>query len=119
MDYRANGLQTGFLQIGELDKMVRECRSMASKLGLMLNWRVKKRTATAFIKFNHHVLWKAEYTNDTPHMVIVLMYFGVHAELKRREKENQEAILRMKELEQQRQEEKRVAGLPSWKDRIK
>lgn len=112
-----DGLRDGWLSVGELDKIIAECRSMAMKLGFMLKWRIKKRTATAFITFNHNPVWKYEFTGNTPHMIICQMYCGVHAELTRRIKENHEAIIRMRIAEEERAKERAIANLPTWGDK--
>ena len=111
-------LESGYLQINDLNKKLRECRSMAYKLGFTIRWRIKNRTATALLKYNHtHIVWKGNFTHDMPHMVICLMYHGVYTELFRREEENRIAALRMKQLEEERNKERKVMNMQSWQDR--
>jgi len=112
-------LESGYLQINDLDKRVVECRIMANKLGLVIKWRIKDRTATALLKYNNHIMWRQDFTDDLPHKILCKMYAGVYTELSRREKENHEAVLRMRKLEEERNEEKRIMQMPSWQDRYK
>jgi len=106
-----------YVRLGELDKVVAECRIMANKLGLIISWRMKKRTATAFLKYNGHIVWQGSFTNDMPHHVLCNMYAGVQAELNKRTKENHESIMRMQQMELERQAEKKIMDMPTWQER--
>ncbi|KGO88397.1 hypothetical protein Q765_00325 [Flavobacterium rivuli WB 3.3-2 = DSM 21788] len=106
-----------YVRLGELDKVVSECRVIANKLSLIISWRIKKRTATVFLKYNGHIVWQNNFTNDMPHMVLCNMYAGVQQELYKRTMENNESIARMRRAELERLEEKRVMNLPSWQER--
>ena len=110
-------LDSGYITTGELDQVVAECRIMANKLGLVIKWSIKKKTATVYLKYNGSILWQDSYPNDTPHMIIIFMYAGVQAELNKRTKENHDSIIRMRQLELQRIEEKRVMDMPTWQQR--
>jgi len=119
MDFKKR-LDGGYLLISDLDRIVRECRSIAASLGFTVRWKIKDRTVTAFIKYNFkHVVWTKSYTHDLPHIAMALMYEGVYLELIRREKDNREAVLRMRIIEQERAEERRIQSLPSWDERRK
>jgi len=113
MDYMRQ-IAAGYFQIREMDKIYRECRTLAFKHSFVIKWSIKQRTATAYLKFNGSVMWKADFTHEMPHMVIVLMYLGIYTELTRREAENQAAIIRMRIEEEEREKERRIAALPGW-----
>jgi len=113
MDYMRQ-IEAGYFQVREMDHLLRECRTLASKHSFIIRWRIKQRTATAFLKFNGNTVWKADFTHEMPHMVTLLMYIGVHTELTRREAENQAAIIRMRIAEEEREKERRIAALPGW-----
>jgi len=115
MDFGA--VNNEHIRMGELDKVVAECRVMANKLGLRISWSIKKRTATAFLKYNGHVVWSNSFTNDMPHQVLCAMYAGVQAELYKRVKENNESIARMRQAELERMAEKKIMDMPSWQER--
>jgi len=103
--------------MGDLDKVVGECREMANKLGLIIAWRIKKRTAAALLKYDGHIVWQATFTDDMPHQVLYNMYAGVQAELNKRTKENHESIMRMRQMELERQAEKKIMDMPTWQER--
>ena len=106
-----------YVRLGELDKVVSECRVIANKLSLTISWRIKKRNATAFLKYNGHIVWQDSFTNDMPHMVLCSMYAGVQQELYKRTMENNESIARMRQLELERIAEKKIQDMPSWQER--
>lgn len=116
MDYMGQ-LGSGYLQVNDLNRTVVDCRVMARKLDLIITWRIKNRTATAFLRYNGHKVWNYTFTHDYPHMVLCLMYGGIYTELCRRDKENQDAILRMRQVEEQRNQERKVMNMPNWQER--
>jgi hypothetical protein len=107
-------IEAGYFQVREMEKIYRECRTLAFKHSFVIKWSIKERTATAYLKFNGSVIWKADFTHEMPHMVTLLMYLGVHAELTHREKLNQESIIRMRIAEEEREKERRIANMPGW-----
>lgn len=118
MDYIKGQIESGYLTINELNKIVSECRAMASKLDLSIRWRICERTATAMLKWNvRSILWRGQFTHDSPHLVICLMYHGVYNELKRRTEENRLSILRMRQIEDERNRERQVMNMPDWSQR--
>ena len=93
-----NALET----INDLDILVRECRLKANSLGLMISWHIKKRTGTVFLKYNHHIMWQASYTDKLPHIIVIMMYCGLYTEICKREKVNLEAAEKMRQVEHER-----------------
>lgn len=116
MDYQRLYQHT-FSHLGDLEKLVIECRATAMRLGLTIRWRMKKRTATALIKKDNRIIWQYNYTNDLPHMALCMMYCGVHAELSRREKERNDTIERMRQAEEEHRKQREVINMPNWADR--
>lgn len=114
MDYK-NRYQSQYTQVRELNDLVADCREMALHLGFMLSWRIRQRTATAYIKFSGGIIWKAEYTGRMPHSTIINMYCGLHEELVRRVEENRKSIEQMRLAEEERQREREIMNKPDWR----
>lgn len=111
-------LADGFFMLGHLDEVVSECRVMASNLDLTIRWKIRQRTAIAFLKWNtKHTLWKAEFKHDNPHRMICLMYAGIHAELIKRTEENRIAKIRIAAEEKEREAERQIMEMKPWKRR--
>lgn len=113
-------LESGYLHVNDLNNIVLECREMAHKLDVSIRWRVKDRTATACLKWaGNRILWKATFTHELPHIMLFLMYHGIHTELTRRYRQNQDAIIRMQQAEEERQKERQVMNMQDWAERHK
>lgn len=116
MDLMKN-VESGYIHISDLNRIVADCRLLARKLDLTIGWRIKNRTTTGILRYNGHVVWRDSYTNELPHIVLFMLYNGIFTELSRRDKENRESIIRMRQLEEERNRERQVSNMPDWSQR--
>lgn len=116
MDYGRTYLHT-FSQLGDIDKLVDDCRTMARGLGFVLRWKMRSRTATVYLKQGYRTVWSYAHRHDYPHMAMCYIYCATHAELTRRYNEHITAIERMKMAEMEKNKEREVANMPSWAER--
>lgn len=116
MDFQKE-LDSGWVQLRDLDNIVLDCRTMALKLGLTIGWSIKGFTATVRLRNHHGITWQQKYTDSMAHRTISLMYAGVHTELKRLLEARQAEARKMQQLEEERNREREVINMPTWFER--
>ncbi|RZJ91311.1 MAG: hypothetical protein EOO20_05380 [Chryseobacterium sp.] len=112
-----DNVQRGFMNMDGLDSKVKQCRDMATDIGVKLHWRASGTTMTSVIRKNGSIIWEQTVSHDMPHHRLALLYDGLCNHLFNLYLEHEDGIRKMAKLEQERAAERQVINLPDWSQR--
>ncbi len=119
MTFNEKQIQDGNLRLQDMKVLVHECNAKAAELHLTLGWSVRGRGIRASIKQKGKIIWQHHFTTDNFAHNLCMMYETTHQKLTALMTE-QIAIDRAAQKEaKEREEERRIAAMPSWGEKIK
>jgi len=119
-------IESGYLSIKDLDIIANDIISLSNKHGMNVRWkasmlRADKKSHTIRVRVIQHkvLLWEQTYSDMMWHRCMAFMYAGVYNYLSKKDLEYREWEKKMMKEKQEREEERRIASMPSWTDKIK
>ena len=110
---------TGYVTLRDLDYIANDVVALCNKHGLRAVWKGKGRSIIAKIMGRDGIVWTKTYTEKYWHQNMAMMYAGLHDYLHLLDKKWKLEQERIKRERQEREEEARIAAMPSWEEKIK